>query len=93
MSSSGMAPTNLPSPLTRFVGRETELARAAALLAEARLLTLTGPGGAGKTRLALRLASAVAKDFPDGVWFVDFSPLSGGEFVWEQVAITLGVKD
>ena len=93
MPSSAIAAINLPTPLTRFVGRETELARAAALLAEARLLTLTGPGGAGKTRLALRLASAVAKDFPDGVWFVDFSPLSGGEFVWEQVAITLGVKD
>jgi predicted ATPase/DNA-binding CsgD family transcriptional regulator len=85
------AATNLPAPLTRFVGRENELAEAAALLAEARLLTLTGPGGAGKTRLALRLASTVAEDFPDGVWFVDFSPLSGGEFVWDQVATTLGV--
>jgi predicted ATPase/DNA-binding CsgD family transcriptional regulator len=81
----------LPTPLTRFIGREAELAEAAALLAEARLLTLTGPGGAGKTRLALRLASAVAKDFPDGVWFVDFGPLSGDEFVWDQVATALGV--
>jgi len=85
--------SKLPAPLTRFVGRETELAQSAALLAEARLLTLTGPGGAGKTRLALRLAAAVAEHFGDGVWFVDFSPLSGGEFVWDQVAITLGVKE
>jgi len=84
---------NLPAPLTRFVGRETELAQAAALLAEARLLTLTGPGGAGKTRLALRLAAAVAEHFPDGAWFVDFSPLSSGEFVWDQLATTLGVNE
>src|SRR5260370_41187919 len=52
-----------------------------------------GAGGAGRPRLALRLASAVADQFPDGVWFVDFSSLSGGEFVWDQVAITLGVKE
>ena len=68
--------TRLPTPLTRFVGREPEVARAAGLLAEARLLTLTGSGGAGKTRLALRLAGVVDADFPDGVWFVDLSPLS-----------------
>ena len=85
--------TTLPAPLTRFVGREAELARAAALLAEARLLTLTGPGGAGKTRLAIQLASVVAEKFPDGVWFVDFSSLSGGQFAWDQVALTLGVKE
>ncbi len=85
--------TKLPAPLTRFVGRETELAQAAALLAEARLLTLTGPGGAGKTRLALRLAAAAAEGFPDGTWFVDFSPLSGGDFVWDQVATTLGINE
>jgi len=81
----------LPAPLTRFVGRESELAEVAALLADARLLTLTGPGGAGKTRLALHLAETATSDFPDGVWFVDLSPLSGGEFVWDQVATTLGV--
>jgi predicted ATPase len=84
---------HLPTPLTRFVGRQAELAQAAALLAEDRLLTLTGPGGAGKTRLALRLASAVAEDFPDGVWFVDLAALSDGQFVWDQVATALGVKE
>jgi len=82
----------LPAPLTRFVGREAELSEAAALLGEARLLTLTGPGGAGKTRLAVRLAASVTEHFPDGVWFVDFSPLPGGEFVWDEVANTLGVN-
>jgi predicted ATPase/DNA-binding CsgD family transcriptional regulator len=85
--------SSLPAPLTRFVGRVSELAEAAALLAETRLLTLTGPGGVGKTRLALRLASAAATEFPDGVWFVDLSPLSGGEFVLDRVALTLGVKE
>jgi predicted ATPase len=82
-----------PVPLTGLVGRKAELVEASALLAGNRLLTLTGPGGAGKTRLALRLASAVAEDFPDGVWFVDFSPLSGGEFVLDQVATALAVRD
>ena len=85
--------TNLPAPLTRFVGREAELARAAALLEQGRLLTLIGAGGAGKTRLAVQLASVVADQFPDGVWFVDFSSLADGTFVWDQVAATLGVKD
>jgi predicted ATPase len=85
--------TTLPAPLTRFVGREAELARAATLLSGARQLTLTGPGGAGKTRLALQMASAVAAQFAGGVWFVDLSPLAGGEFVWDRVAVTLGVKE
>ena len=83
----------LPAPLTSFVGRESELSEAAALLADARLLTLTGPGGAGKTRLALQLASTVAETFPDGVWFVDLSSVAGGEFVLDRVATTLGVKE
>ncbi len=90
-----MAPVSatLPAPLTRFVGREAEVAEVAALLAETRLLTLTGPGGAGKTRLALRLVASVAGRSPDGVWFIDFSPLSGREFVWDRVASTLGLRE
>ena len=85
--------SSLPVPLTRFVGREAELTEAAALLVKNRLLTFTGPGGGGKTRLALRLASDVAEEFPDGVWFADLSPLSSSEFVWDRVALTLGVKE
>jgi predicted ATPase/DNA-binding CsgD family transcriptional regulator len=84
--------TKLPIPLTLFVGRKSELAQAADLLADARLLTFTGPGGAGKTRLALRLASTVSKRFPDGVWFADLSTLSDGTFVWDLVGTTLGVR-
>jgi len=83
----------LPIPLTGFVGRKAELAEAGTLLAANRLFTLTGPGGAGKTRLAIRLASSAAVSFPDGVWFVDLAPVSSDEFVWDRVALTLGVKD
>ncbi len=85
--------STLPTPLTRFVGREAELARAIALLAEGRLLTLIGAGGAGKTRLALQLASVVENQFPDGAWFVDFSPLPDGQFVWDQLGTTLALRD
>jgi len=85
--------SSLPVPPTRFVGREPELAQARTLLAGTRALTLTGPGGAGKTRLALQLASAASADFPDAVWFADLSPLSSAEFVWDRVALTLGVKE
>jgi predicted ATPase/DNA-binding CsgD family transcriptional regulator len=81
----------LPVPLTRFVGRDAELLEAAALLGATRLLTLTGPGGAGKTRLAIQLAADLEDRFPDGVWFVDLSALSGGEFVWDEVMSRLGV--
>jgi predicted ATPase/DNA-binding CsgD family transcriptional regulator len=83
----------LPIPLTRFVGRLAELADAATFLGATRLLTLTGPGGAGKTRLALQLAAELKGKFPDGVWFVDLSPLSDPEFVWDQVASALGVPE
>jgi predicted ATPase/DNA-binding CsgD family transcriptional regulator len=75
------------------VGRLAELAEAAALLDGARLLTLTGPGGGGKTRLAVELAARLQEQFPDGTPFVDLSPLSRGEFVWEQVASAAGVRD
>jgi len=58
---------NLPRPLTSFVGRERELEQAARLLGSSVLLTLTGPGGSGKTRLSVELAASVAGDYPDGV--------------------------
>ena len=65
-----LAPPRLPSQLTSFVGRQQELAQARRLLDSTRLLTLTGPGGSGKTRLSIQLATAAAADFPDGVCFV-----------------------
>jgi predicted ATPase/DNA-binding CsgD family transcriptional regulator len=85
--------TKLPVPLTRFVGREAELVQAAGLLAAARLLTLTGPGGCGKTRLALRLATEQGERFPDGAWFVDLASLTDGEYVLAEVAMTIGVEE
>ena len=66
---------SLPRPLTSFVGRERELAEAGRLLAGSCLLTLTGPGGSGKTRLSIELAAGAARDYPDGVYFVRLAPV------------------
>src|SRR4051794_39271522 len=67
----------LPQPLTSFVGRQREIAAAAAILSreDTRLLTLTGPGGVGKTRLALRIAEERRANFPDGIWYVPLAPI------------------
>ena len=67
--------TNLPRPASSFVGREQERADVLRLLGERRLLTLTGPGGTGKTRLAIEAAIELVGDFRDGAWFVDLAPL------------------
>jgi len=83
--------TNLPQPRSRFIGREAALADCARLLAESRLITLSGIGGCGKTRLAEELARQHLGAFADGVWFVDLAPLQDGEGVAEAVAATLGV--
>jgi len=66
----------LPSELTAFVGRRRELAETRRMLSDSRLLTLTGVGGVGKTRLALRLAAQLRRTFPDGVWFIRLATLS-----------------
>ena len=65
---------NLPRPVTSFVGRRHETEAAYRLLGRDRLVTLTGVGGVGKTRLALQAAAAVAGDYPDGVWWCDLAP-------------------
>jgi len=85
--------TNLPQPRTRFIGREAALADCARLLATSRLITLSGIGGCGKTRLAQELARQQIGAFADGVWFVDLAPLQDGERVAAVVAATLGVAD
>ena len=81
-----------PTPLSSFVGRERELDAAARLLDRTRLLTITGTGGCGKTRLALRLADVVASRFPDGVAVADLSRVGDGELVASTVAAALGVE-
>ena len=84
---------NLPLQLTSFVGREREMAEIEKLLVESRLLTLTGPGGSGKTRLALAMASELAGRFEDGVWLVQLAPLSDPDLVPQAVASVLGVRE
>jgi predicted ATPase/class 3 adenylate cyclase len=86
-------PNNLPTQLTTFVGREKELTEAETLLARARLLTLTGPGGTGKTRLSLELAARMAERFPDGVFFVPLEPITDASLVPATIAQMLGLPD
>ena len=87
------SPNNLPAERTRFIGREKELAECRRALGETRLLTLTGIGGCGKTRLALRIAEGQLESHPEGVWFVDFAPLTDASRVAETVATALGVRE
>ena len=86
-------PNNLPTQLTTFVGRDKELGEAVALLAGTRLLSLTGPGGTGKTRLSLQVAAAAADEFPDGIWFVALEPVRDPTLVAATIARVLGVAD
>jgi predicted ATPase/class 3 adenylate cyclase len=86
-------PHNLPVPVTSFIGRETELAEGKRLLASTRLLTLTGPGGTGKTRLALQLAADVLDTFPDGVWIVELAALADPALVPQTVAAVWALRE
>ncbi|MEJ3658056.1 BTAD domain-containing putative transcriptional regulator [Actinomycetes bacterium KLBMP 9759] len=84
---------NLPSEVTSFVGRDDQVARTCATLEKARIVTLTGIGGVGKTRLALRVGEAVAPTFRDGVWFVDLAAVTGSGLVCRAVAEALDIRD
>jgi hypothetical protein len=87
--------TNLPVPATPFLGREREIEQLAALMRrpDVRLVTLTGPGGSGKTRLALQAAAAAADDYDHGVWWVPLASLSDQRLVEDAAAQALGSKD
>jgi len=87
------APNNLPAELTSFIGRERELAEVTALLQGTRLLTLTGPGGIGKTRLALEVAAASLTDFDDGAWCVELAATGDPRLVPQALASSLGLKE
>jgi predicted ATPase/DNA-binding winged helix-turn-helix (wHTH) protein len=84
---------NLPAELTSFVGRQAELVKLSDAIRSTRLLTLTGSGGVGKTRLAMRLASTLVHDFPGGVWWVDLAPLLAPDLVTQTVATVLGIRE
>ncbi|MEV0293671.1 LuxR C-terminal-related transcriptional regulator [Nocardia sp. NPDC050710] len=84
---------NLPAEVTSFVGRGSEVATAKRLLSSTRVLTLTGPGGVGKTRLSRRVGEAVRRAFPDGVWLVEVAHVHDGELVALSVAQALGLRD
>ena len=86
-------PNNLPIQLTSFVGREREIIEVKRLLGAARLVTLTGSGGAGKTRLALQVAADVAEDYPDGVWLVECAPVADPALVPKTVASAMDVPE
>src|SRR5215469_6742357 len=86
-------PGNLPFPVASFIGRSAELRRTADLLAGNRLVTVTGSGGCGKTRLAIELARRLEDRFAAGAWFVDLETLRSGEHVLTEIAAVLGVEE
>jgi predicted ATPase len=84
--------SNLPAQLTRFVGRDREIGEVKDLLTRSRLVTLTGAGGIGKTRLAIEVAGQLLNDYRDGVWLVDLAPVSDQDLVPKTVMYTLGLR-
>jgi predicted ATPase/class 3 adenylate cyclase/DNA-binding CsgD family transcriptional regulator len=91
--STAVASQHLPVQLTSFVGRDAELTQLRELLGEHRLVTLTGAGGVGKTRLAIQIAAQIAGQFADGVWYVDLAPITAPELVPIAVARALELPD
>ncbi len=92
-TSKAFVATNLPVQLTSFVGRDVGLTQLRELLTDNRVVTLTGAGGVGKTRLAIQVAAAMAPEFADGAWYVDLAPITDPELVPVTVARALGLPD
>jgi predicted ATPase len=86
-------PTNLPASMTRFVGRDRELDEVGALIRSQRLVTLTGPGGSGKTRLGIETARTLMDEFPDGVWFVALDAVRDPKLVIPTIAQILDTRE
>jgi non-specific serine/threonine protein kinase len=88
-----VASTNLPVPISSFIGREREIGEIKRSMANVRLLTIRGPGGSGKTRLALQVARESAQDYPDGVWWVSLTSVSSADMLPQAIAVALGVRE
>ena len=86
-------PSNLPGEMTELVGREEEIARLREIVATNRIVTLTGPGGSGKTRLAVGVAQAVRDQFPHGTWFIDLAAIREAGLLEATIASMLGMRD
>ena len=86
-------PNNLPAQLTSFIGREKEIAEIKALVHASRLVTLTGSGGTGKTRLSIEVGTEVLGHFPDGVWFIELAPLTDPAQIIPALAQALGLQE
>ena len=85
--------STLPRPLSSFIGREDVLTDVAQLLERNRLVTLTGPGGSGKTRLSIELATRVSPNYPDGAYFVPLAAVRDPALVPSSIAQSLGLQD
>jgi predicted ATPase/class 3 adenylate cyclase/tetratricopeptide (TPR) repeat protein len=86
-------PNNFPVQLTSFIGREKEIDDVKREMAEHRLVTLTGPGGTGKTRLSLQVAAELLDRFPHGIWFVELAPLSESELIPQTILSAIGISE
>ena len=91
LRSADIQPTNLAYELSTFVGRAAELDEIDELLSVSRVVTLTGPGGSGKTRLAIHLAGRVAERYPDGVWVLELAQVSNAALILSPLAANLGI--
>jgi len=86
-------PHNLPLQLTSFIGREHEIGQVKLALSNSRLVTLTGPGGVGKTRLALEVATQLLDDYADGIWLVELADLADPRLVAQAIGGVFGLRD
>ena len=92
VSVADLAPGHMPAPVASFVGRQAELTELGKLIGRHLLVTITGPGGAGKTRLAIEVAAPLAGDYRDGAWFADLAEVTGADGVPGAIAATLGMQ-
>lgn len=88
-----VSPNNLPTPISSFIGRGREIVEVKELLFSHRLVTLTGPGGSGKTRLALKAAERLSGEFQDGIWFIEFSSVVDPIVVPQTIATACGIRE